>query len=204
MTGADAASARTLAWYEGNAEAYAAATDGIPMDDIRGEFLALLPDCAEILEVGPGSGRDARAFADGGHRVVAIEPVAAFADALVLDGRVSVIREPVEHMRFEPRFDGVWACGSLLHVASAELPAVFRRLAGALRAGGAMFVCFKHGSGESVDADGRAFVDMDEDGLAGLLSGCPGLTLIRTWLSPGRAVRPGVSRMWFNALLAAS
>lgn len=60
---------------------------------------------------------------------------------------------PAECMRFEEmtwreRFDGIWACASLLHVSRSELPAVLGNFHRALKTGGVMYASFKYGGGE--------------------------------------------------------
>ena len=43
-----------------------------------------------------------------------------------------------EDVAWQDRFDGIWACASLLHVAPADLPDALRRLQRALRPGGVL------------------------------------------------------------------
>lgn len=79
---------------------------------------------------------------------------------------------------WQERFDGIWACASLLHVAPADLPDVLRRLQRALRPGGVMFFNFKYGQGQRHSPDGRRFTDMDEAAVRDLLETLPGLVCL--------------------------
>ncbi|MBO5519773.1 MAG: methyltransferase domain-containing protein, partial [Candidatus Methanomethylophilus sp.] len=129
----------TLEFYETNAEAYAAESLTHDVLDIRGRFIARLPKGARILDLGCGSGRDSFAFSRLGFETVPV------------DGSENMCREaerytglPVRHVRFseldyQEEFDGVWACASLLHVPSAELPHVLNMVRQALRIGGIFF-----------------------------------------------------------------
>jgi|SRR5690625_803705 len=77
---------RSLAYYEREAQAYAAQTFAVSMQSLVDEFLALLPDGSEpahiskpahILDVGCGSGRDAVSFLQRGYAVTALDGSAA-------------------------------------------------------------------------------------------------------------------------------
>ena len=94
-------------------------------------------------------------------------------------------------------FDGVWACASLLHLAPEAIPAVMRRLAGAL-AEGVFDASFKYGALRGMRG-GRYFTDMDEAGLERLMAQLPGLSV--AWTRVTADVRPGrESERWLNVL----
>jgi SAM-dependent methyltransferase len=186
-------------YYQEHAGTFFADTVGVDMTPLYRRFLPLLPDRGHILDAGCGSGRDARAFADVGHRVTAFDASPALA-ALA----ESHLARPVQCRRLQDvawreAFDGVWACASLLHVPAAELVDVLRRLCCALRPGGVLYASFKYGSGER-EHHGRRFTDLDELGLAELLRQVPGLAEVETWttgdLRPGRE-----AERWLNTLL---
>jgi SAM-dependent methyltransferase len=186
-------------YYQQHAGTFFADTVGVDMTPLYRRFLPLLPDRAQILDAGCGSGRDARAFADLGHWVTAFDASPAL---VALAG--SHLGRPVQCLRLQDvawrdAFDGVWACASLLHVPAAELAGVVRRLCDALRPGGVLYASFKYGGGER-EHHGRRFTDLDEPGLAELLRQVPGLAPVETWttgdLRPGRE-----AERWLNALL---
>lgn len=93
-------------------------------------------------------------------------------------------------MDWQARFDGIWACASLLHLSLLELPDVLRRLAVALKPGGVLFTSFKHGQGER-EHGGRRFTDLDETDLAKLLQTAPCFTLLETWITVDQQYRTG-------------
>jgi len=169
------------------------------MTSLYRRFLPLLPDQANILDAGCGSGRDARAFADLGHRVTAFDVSPAL---VALAG--THLGQPVQCLRFQDitwqeQFDGIWACASLLHVPAAELPGVMQRLCKALKPRGVLYASFKYGSGER-EHQGRRFTDLDEPGLAELLRQIPELEEVEIWttgdLRPGRE-----AERWLNTLV---
>ena len=147
----------TLEFYEANAEEYAAESLTHDVLDDRGRFISRLPRGARILDLGCGSGRDSFAFSRLGF------------EAVPVDGSKNMCREaerytglPVRCLTFseldyEEEFDGVWACASLLHVPSAELPDVLKLVRHALKDGGILFPTF------SVDAGMHLQMDTHED-----------------------------------------
>jgi SAM-dependent methyltransferase len=189
----------TTAYYRANAAAFFADTLAVDMAPVYARFLPHLPVGGRILDAGCGSGRDTRAFLDRGYTVTAFDASAELA-ALA----AAHVGQPVQVLRFQDlewthAFDGIWACASLLHVPATELPEVLRRLTRALRPGGVLYASFKYGSGER-EHHGRRFTDLDEAGLATLLTQVQGLTELETWTTGDR--RPGrESERWLNALL---
>ena len=184
----------TLEFYEANAEEYAAESLTHDVLDDRGRFISRLPRGARILDLGCGSGRDSFAFSRLGF------------EAVPVDGSRNMCREaekytglPVRCLTFkeldyEEEFDGVWACASLLHVPSAELPDIMKLVRHALKDGGILFCCFKEGDFEG-ERDGRRYTDMTSGRLRGLLEGC-GFSVLELW--ENTASETGVR--WVNAV----
>ena len=86
------------------------------MRSARQRFLACLPAGAAILDFGCGSGRDAKAFLELGFSVEASD------GSEELCRRASELTGiPVKRMLFSElsaadRYDGIWACASILHL----------------------------------------------------------------------------------------
>jgi SAM-dependent methyltransferase len=186
-------------YYQQHAEMFFADTVEVDMTPLYRRFLSLQRDQAQILDAGCGSGRDARAFADLGHRVTAFD-----ASPALIALAETRLGQSVQCLRFQDitwqeQFDGIWACASLLHVPAAELPDVMQRLCMALKPRGILYASFKYGSGER-EHHGRGFTDLDESGLAALLRRVPELEEVETWttgdLRPGRE-----AERWLNTLL---
>jgi SAM-dependent methyltransferase len=189
----------TLDYYERNASAFIERTLAVPMESLYQPFLELVPLGGHILDAGCGSGRDAREFKRRGYRVTAIDASPELA------GRASaVVGVAVEVLRFqdlagESRFDGIWACASLLHVPRTEVDEVFARFARALRVGGAWYMSFKFGEAEEV-REGRLFSDYTEDSLRDLLGRHPCLTPLRLWLTSDFGPQRS-TETWLNAIV---
>jgi len=190
----------TQRYYQRNAQQFFESTVAVDMAEIRDRFTALLPAHGSVLDAGCGSGRDAKAFVEQGFQVEAFD---ASPELAVLASQHSGL--PVKVMRFQElnavaRYDGIWCCASLLHVPLPELPEVFRRLAQALKAGGVLYASFKYGQGERED-NGRAFTDMREGEIAGMLrgNGVNELRVMQEWMSEDQ--RRERNDRWVNVLV---
>ena len=187
----------TLDWYNANAQTFADGADLVDLSALRGAFLEHLPPAARILDVGSGSGRDARAFEALGHRVTALEPSIELAKRLEGTLRGEIINAPVEAFEAFEAFDGVWACASLLHVPASATRDVLARLHRALVGGGVLYASYKRGDGERWES-GRFFNDQSLASVERLLSDV-GFERVRTWETPD--ARPErADTVWVNAL----
>ncbi len=190
---------QTLNYYAENAADFAAGTVNVDFSSTQERFLTRLQPGASILDFGCGSGRDTKAFLVRGYRVTAADGSPELCKiASVFTGI------PVRQMLFNElddveAYDGIWACASILHVPSAELPDVFRRMITALKPGGNIYTSFKYGTFEG-ERNGRLFTDFTEKTFAAFLKQFPELTIEDQWISTD--VRPGRSNeKWLNVIL---
>lgn len=172
----------SISFYEDNAEWFFKRTVNVDMSATQTRFLSFLEPGAAVLDAGCGSGRDARVFHDLGYRVTAMEPAPGL--AALAEAHIGL---PVEVITFDQiawrdRFDGIWACSSLLHVPADELPAILDRLRTALMPDGVLWASFKLGTEERIEGD-RRFTDFDEARMTALLAGVSGLSLIEMWIT---------------------
>jgi SAM-dependent methyltransferase len=176
----------TGAYYDEHARRYFEDMVDADLGPRDGRFLAHVPAGGALLDAGSGSGRDMRRFRAAGYRVEAFDASPAMAALASEHCGLSVAVRRFQDVDWQGRFDGVWACVSLLHVPRAELPDVLRRLALALKPGGVLYASFKHGRGER-EHEGRRFTDLDETGLDALLRAGRG----SRWWSAGSAGTSG-------------
>lgn len=87
--------------------------------EIRESFLSLVPRGGLILDVGCGTGRDARYFMEHGLRVVGIDICEPFITSLQSETageyHLGDIVSP-EHPVYQRRYDGIWSNASLVHL----------------------------------------------------------------------------------------
>ena len=196
--------------YQRHAKAYADATRDVDMAPLYQQFLSQLPNAPQsswILDAGCGSGRDARAFLRAGHRVAAFDGSAEL--AMLASEHTGLPICVVDFMSLDEatplgvpagtRFNGIWACASLLHVAESDQLEAWARLWAWLAPGGVVYASYKLGEGERVDELGRPFTDATEPRLLAWLKSLKGVTQVRTWVSSDQ--RKGASQAWLNALV---
>jgi SAM-dependent methyltransferase len=185
-------------YYERHAKDYFEQTFEVDMSFLYNRFLVRILEGGAILDAGCGSGRDAKAFAELGYAVSAMDAspsMAALArQATGLDVRVCRFEE----LEWEAEFDGVWACASLVHLSPPVLRVAVSRLAAALRPGGCLYASFEYGSGVRHDAE-RTYVQQDETTARELVAGEPLLRLEEHWITLDRRTgRKG--KRWLNIL----
>ena len=186
-------------YYETNANTFVESTLTVDMQPLYQRFLPLLPKQAHILDAGCGSGRDAKQFIEQGYKVTAFDASAKIAALAEKEIGQPVSAQRLQDIQYQNQFDGIWACASLLHVPTKELPDVFRRLTRALKPQGVIYCSFKYGQGE-YEKQGRRFTDMDEAGLQALVDKADGLVIKELWVTADR--RPGREQeRWLNGVL---
>ena len=100
------------------------------------------------------------------------------------------------------KYDGIWACSSILHLPVGELDEVMRKMMIALKKNGIIYTSFKYGTFAG-ERNGRYFTDMTEEVFAVFLSGIDGLKIEEQWITSD--VRPGRGEeKWLNLILRKS
>ena len=193
---------KTLTYYNTNAHRFTSDTLDVEFSTIQDSFLAQLPAGALILDFGCGSGRDSRYFLQKGYRVEACDGSEEMVKAATRNAGIPVKKMLFSELNEENRYDGLFACASILHVPSKDLPDIFTRMKKAVKKGGILYVSFKYGTFEGI-RNGRYFTDLTEESLQAILDEVGGLEIIRTGIT-GDA-RPGRGdEKWLNVLLRAN
>lgn len=190
---------KTLQYYNDHALCFIQETVDVEFSTVQNEFVSKIGEGGRILDLGCGSGRDSKVFITRGFNVVSV------------DGSEKMARIASEYIGqevlcstfqdYEPvgKFDGIWACASLLHLSKEDIVLVMRKLAGSLNKGGSFYVSFKYGN-FSGERNGRFFTDLTENSLNELLSDIPDLKIQRQYITedarPERA-----EEKWLNGFL---
>ncbi|MCP3730366.1 class I SAM-dependent methyltransferase [Sphingomonas sp. MG17] len=139
-----------IAGYDGAAGQLAAAYDAVSADRLFAAVIDLLPTSGLALDVGAGSGRDARWLKHRGLDVVAVEPAGGLRDhgaALGLDIRWVDDRLPAldQVHRLALSYDLITLSAVWQHVAPADRGRAFRKLVTLLRPGGLLVMTLRSG-----------------------------------------------------------
>ena len=192
----------TLDYYNRNAQCFTGDTLEVEFSIIQDSFLALLPPGSLILDFGCGSGRDSRYFLQKGYQVEACDGSEEMVKAASQNAGIPVKKMLFSELDEIDRYDGIFACASILHVPSKELPDIITRMKKAVKTGGILYISFKYGTFEGI-RNGRYFTDRTEESLQAILDEVGGLEIIRTGIT-GDA-RPGrEDEKWLNVLLRAN
>lgn len=143
--------------YEDTAKEYTEkVAERIPHLEIK-EFAGMLPQSARMLDIGCGSGRDAKEFLNLGMNVVGIDfscQLIQIAKTHAPLGEFHVM--DMESLVFpDDSFEGIWSNCSLLHIPKQNLPSVLSRVYALLKPEGYFYLSVKKGTGESFEKDLR-------------------------------------------------
>lgn len=189
----------TIDYYEKNAEGFALCTAYIEFSGIQDVFLERLNEGASILDFGCGSGRDTKYFLQKGYRVTALDGSAKMCMIARENTGIPVLQMDFNDFDECDKYDGIWACSSILHLPERELKNVMIRMERALHAGGIIYTSFKYGDFSGM-RNGRFFTDFTEDSFGVFISGVEKLETEKLWVS--KDARPGrQDEKWLNMIL---
>lgn len=179
--------AKTIEYYDHNCDIYRTTWDDEFLDnynfDVPDLFLSYLKPGACILDLGCGFGRDSRYFKSKGYQVKAVDGSKEMCKIAA-----KTLGEPVEQINFFDieyvnRFDGIFACASLLHLNDEDLKICLKKLVLALKEHGVLCASFKRGEGERIK-DGRYFNDMTEEKFREICRCIPEMKIVKAWKNP--------------------
>ena len=195
----------TLGYYDANADEFSAGTARVDFSAVADRFLKKLPEDGSILDLGCGSGRDTKYFLEKGYHVTAIDGSKELCERASAFTGIKVRQMLFQELDDIEKYDGIWACASILHVNRTELPDVLTRMYTALKPEGIMYISFKYGTFSGM-RNGRYFTDFTEQTFAEMLNAMTlnemdeRLQIIEQWVS--QDVRPGrEDEKWLNILL---
>ena len=189
---------QTLQYYDKDPDAFVANTLSADMADTRTRFCKCLPQGSLILDFGCGSGRDTKAFLEAGYRVDAADGSGELCARASEYTGIPVKKMLFQELDEKERYDGIWACASILHLPKAELADVLKKIEAALKPGGILYASFKYGENEGVRRE-RYFSDFTEESLKAFWKNASSMQIFDLWIT--RDVRPGrEEEKWINLL----
>lgn len=148
-------------YYDINAIEYIKCTINCDMSFHYQKFLKYLPKTGKILDVGFGSGRDMIYFKSLGYDVEGIDTSVEFVKNMKEQG-FSVKLQSAYEIDDNNKYDGIWACASLLHIRREQLEITIMKCINALKENGVFYCSFKYGDKE-IEKDGRYFNYINEE-----------------------------------------
>ena len=186
-------------YYESNAERYASETFSADMSEQYQRFLPLLKKGAKILDVGSGSGRDAFYFQKHGYQVTALEPSKNLGREIRKVFSGEIVCSDIQSYQPMERYDGIWACASLIHLQEEEILCFFKKMDMYLSDNGIVYASGKSGISTGEVADGRFFLEFTEQLVEKILTVNKQLKLEKLWYSEDVSGRQGFR--WLNVVL---
>lgn len=189
----------TIEYYNENAKKFVETTANVKFHHMQNHFLDKLQEGAYILDFGCGSGRDTKYFLEQGHSVDAIDGSAELCKLASKLTGIEVKRMYFQELSEVEKYDGIWACSSILHLDFDNLKAVMKKMSLAVKSNGIIYTSFKYGT-FSGERNGRYFTDMTEETFDELLQKIQGLRIEEQWITSD--VRPGRGEeKWLNLIL---
>lgn len=188
-----------MGYYDDHADEFYKSTVNVVFTAMQKRFSAKLKSGSYILDFGCGSGRDTKYFLEQGYCVDAVDGSSELCN---LASKYTGIR--VKNMLFQElteieKYDGIWACSSILHLPIGELADVIQKMVIALKDKGIIYTSFKYGTFAG-ERNGRYFTDMTEETFAQLLEGIEEIEIEEQWITSD--VRPGRGEeKWLNLIL---
>ncbi|TAL64016.1 MAG: class I SAM-dependent methyltransferase [Legionella sp.] len=143
--------------YQATAQEFARNVNELAPTGSIEKFINLLPAKAKILDLGCGSGRDAKLFSELGASVLGID----FSSNLIDIAKQHAPLAEFQVMDMEAMslpaasFDGVWSACSLGHISKKLFPNVLQNIHQLLKDHGYFYLALKRGTGETLAQDSR-------------------------------------------------
>ncbi len=190
---------KTIEYYNQNADMFAQGTRLVDFTVVQEWFAKMLPAGSRILDFGCGSGRDTKYFLEKGYRVEATDGSSELCKLASDFTGIEVKEMLFQDLDARGKYEGIWACSSILHLSKRELLPVIRKMCDALKDNGVIYTSFKYGDFEG-ERNGRYFTDFTEDTFDKFIKVIQELAIEEEWITSD--VRPGRGEeKWLNLIL---
>ena len=191
--------AKTIEYYNENVSKFVNDTQDVVFCATQDLFLSYLNEGDSILDFGCGSGRDTKYFLSKGYKVDATdgseEICKVASDYTGINVKCLLFNELDEI----DKYDGIWACASILHLDRDDLIDVFNRIARALKDNGILYTSFKYSEFEGM-RNGRYFTDFTLESFNEFQTNIPEFIIEKKWIT--RDVRAGrEDEKWLNLIM---
>ena len=189
---------KTLDYYNQNANAFVESTVSVDFKKTQDKFIEILQG-KRVLDFGCGSGRDTKYFIEAGLDVTATDGSEELCKSASEYTGIKVEQMLFQELNEIDKYDGIWACSSILHLPKEELKSVFSKMIQALCSNGIIYTSFKYGNFEG-ERNGRFFTDFTLDTFEEFVQDINNITIDDYWITGD--VRPGrEEEKWLNLIL---
>ena len=190
---------KTIEYYNENVSKFVNDTQDVVFCATQDLFLSYLNEGDSILDFGCGSGRDTKYFLSKGYKVDATdgseEICKVASDYTGINVKCLLFNELDEI----DKYDGIWACASILHLDRDDLIDVFHRIARSLKDNGILYTSFKYSEFEGM-RNGRYFTDFTIESFNEFQTNIPEFIIEKNWItSDARAGRE--DEKWLNLIM---
>ena len=190
---------KTLKYYNENAQSFASGTVSVKFTEVQDKFLEKLNPDAYILDFGCGAGRDTKYFLSRGYQIDAIDGSEQLCRIASKYTGIKVRQMLFQELDEKEKYDGIWACASILHLPKKQVREVLKNMYAALKSKGWIYTSLKYGEFEG-ERNGRYFTDFTTDTFKDFIHDMHGLKIEEQWITGD--VRPGRGEeKWLNLLL---
>lgn len=190
---------KTIEYYNENVDKFVNDTQDVVFCATQDLFLSYLNEGNSILDLGCGSGRDTKYFLSKGYKVDAMdgsmEICKVASDYTGINVKCLLFNELDEI----DKYDGIWACASILHLDKDDLIDVFHRITRALKDSGILYTSFKYSEFEGM-RNGRYFTDFTIESFNEFQTNIPEFIIEKKWITSD--VRAGrEDEKWLNLIM---
>ncbi|MFY0664470.1 MAG: methyltransferase domain-containing protein [Natronospirillum sp.] len=162
-----------ISFYSENAQALCDQYENVHFEEVHKSWLNEIPKTGLVLDIGAGSGRDARYLAAKGLSVIAVEPADGMREKALQAGTDPSIQwlddklPELSHVfTLQMKFDLILLSAVWMHIAKSSRERSLRKLSNLLKPNGKLVISLRHGEFD----DGRTMHPVSASELAGLAS----------------------------------
>ncbi|MDO6566605.1 class I SAM-dependent methyltransferase [Alteromonas sp. 1_MG-2023] len=140
-----------IAYYHQHADTFAKQYTSVAFEDVHNDWLSLIPPLTSgnILDIGAGAGRDAKALASMGNQVTAIEPASALMQlgSRLTGSSVTWVNDtlPLLTSQKKHRYDLILVSAVWMHLTHVQQQQSLQRCSQLLLTDGHLVITLRHG-----------------------------------------------------------
>ena len=161
----------TTDFYSTNATSLSAQYDGLDFESVHADWLDCIPEEGSVLDIGAGSGRDARYLAELGLSVTAVEPSDGLRKIGIDNSKsynITWLDDSLPELgsvfKLETKYDLILLSAVWMHIPKSNRDRAIRKLSNLLKPNGKIIISLRHG----VSPDDRVMYDVSSSELATL------------------------------------